>query len=171
MRCPDCGYVNIAGADQCGQCGAPLAGLDLPEVRARGPARHLYEVTLADLDPAEPVTLAPDATAFEAVEQMRQHRHGAVYAVEEGRLLGIFTECDVLKKLTVHETDLQAIPLSEVMSANPHSLKLTATLGQALNLMSVGGYRHVPVVDDENRLIGFVSVRGVLYYLHEHVLG
>ena len=170
MRCPDCGYVNIAGVDQCGQCGAPMAGLDSPEARAHGPARHLYDITLADLDPAQPVALPRDSTVLDAVEQMRRHRHGAVYIVDEGKLVGIFTECDVLKKFGVEESDLSAIRLGDVMTPNPHSLKATATLGQALNSMAVGGCRHLPVVDDQSMLLGFVSVRGVLYYLHEHVL-
>jgi len=170
MKCPYCDFENLDGMDLCGGCGADLAGLDLPAQRTDGVTRHFYEVTLADLDPAVPVTASPDTTVAEAIRLMRSLRHGAVFILEDGRLTGIFTERDVLLRVCFGEHDIEAMPLREVMTPNPATLRATAPLNQALNLMAVKGYRHVPVTDHGGQLIGFVSVRGVLRYLCDNVL-
>jgi len=170
MKCPYCDYDNLDGADLCKRCGADLGGLDLPHHLADRTTRPFYEVTLADLSPAQAITLPATATAAEAIDQMREKGHGAVFIVEDDRLIGIFTERDALTKLALGERDIRTVRLGEVMTRNPDSLKPDAPMGQALNMMAVHGYRHVPVVDDMNRPVGFVSVRGALSYLHRHVL-
>ena len=70
MKCPFCDHENIDGADLCAHCGADIGGLDLPEQQTGRISRHFHEVTLADLHPAEPITLPPEATAAQAVEEM-----------------------------------------------------------------------------------------------------
>jgi len=170
MKCPYCDHDNISGADLCQHCGADLGGLDLPREQTGKVSRHFHEVRLADLEPPEPITLPPTATVAEAVDQMRRKGYGAVLVVEGGVLVGIFTERDVLNKLAFERRQLGMVKLREVMTPNPDSLTLDATLGQALNLMAISGYRHIPVVDDMRRPVGFVSVRGALDYLHENVL-
>lgn len=170
MKCPYCDHENISGVDLCERCGADIGGLDLPRQQTGKVSRHFHEVTLAELDPPEPITLPPTASASEAIGQMRRKGFGAVLVVEDGVLVGIFTERDVLSKLALDKRSLSEIALREVMTPNPDALTLDATFGQALYLMSVSGYRHVPVVDSARRPVGFVSVRGALTYLSNNVL-
>lgn len=170
MTCPYCDHDNISGADFCAHCGADIGGLDLPEAQTGKVNRFFHEVAVADLQPPEPIVLPPSASAAQAIEQMRAKRYGAVLVVEDRVLVGIFTERDALKKLAFEKRKLSDVKLREVMTAHPDSLRLETKLGQALNLMAISGYRHVPLVDDANRPVGFVSVRGALNYLHDNVL-
>jgi CBS domain-containing protein len=90
-----------------------------------------------------------------------------VLVLDDEWLAGIFTERDLL--LRCADKDLDRLKLSEVMTREPQALREDDTLACALNLMSVGGYRHVPILRD-GHLIGFLSVRGILRYLADNAL-
>jgi len=103
--------------------------------------------------------LPPDATVAEAVGLMVANRVGAVLLVEDERLVGIFTERDVVRRV-VHPGRIPAeTPLHAVMTAEPDVLHATDSAAQALRLMTERGYRHLPVTDEEARPVGMVSVR------------
>jgi CBS domain-containing protein len=122
--------------------------------RLQEPIRRLLPLT--------PILIAPTATVGDAVHLMRERRAGCVLIVEEGRLAGIFTERDLL--YTVGLSPLER-PVYEVMTRNPDVLRPDDPIVYALNLMSVGGYRHVPLVDDAHRPVGVVSMRHIVHYL------
>ncbi len=171
MECPYCGHENISGTDLCNHCGADLAGLDLPSEQAEGERRHFHDVTLSDLEPQEPLKVSGDTTVADALQLMKAQRHGAVFVVDgDNRLLGIFTERDLLTKFALGERPVDSTPISDVMTTEPDSVTAASSLSSALYMMGSHGYRHVPVVDGENHLIGFTSVRGTLDYLRTHVL-
>jgi len=109
-----------------------------------------------------PLTLPLHATLDEAVRFMRDRHVGCVLLVDGERLAGIFTERDLLLKV---ESADRLRPVSEFMTADPDVLKPEAPIVYALNLMSVGGHRHVPLVDDAHRPVGVVSMRDVVHYL------
>ena len=81
--------------------------------------------------------------------------------------MGIFTERDVLLRIVDRGKNPATLPLSEAMTPDPDVLSVNATVAYALNRMSVGGFRHVPVVDAEHRPAFVVSVRDVVEYLVE----
>jgi CBS domain-containing protein len=81
-----------------------------------------------------------------------------------GRLVGIFTERDVLTKV-VFRHDGPLTPLESVMTPNPETLEAGATINYALNMMSVGGYRHIPIVDRDHKPVGVLSVRDIVDFL------
>ncbi len=170
MECPYCGYDNIKGVDLCGSCGTDLAGLDLPAEQAVGERRSLYDVKLAELYHHKPLAVTPDTPVADVLSQMKRQSHGAAFVVDdESRLIGVFTERDLIHKFALSDRDLST-PVCEVMTANPDALTVDASLSMAMNLMGTKGYRHIPVIDDGNRLIGFSSVRGVLSYFRTHVV-
>src|SRR5690606_23731224 len=78
----------------------------------------------------------------------------------------IFTERDALRALA-DETPLDA-PVSTAMTRAPVALRPKDTLAQAIHLMSAGGFRRLPIVDSQDKLIGLLKVSGVLRYLVEH---
>jgi CBS domain-containing protein len=88
----------------------------------------------------------------------------------EGRLLGIFTERDALMRLNVDAARMADKPVSSVMTANPATLRAEDKIAFALHRMNVGGYRHIPILDDDDRLVGVISIRGILAYLTERHL-
>ena len=83
------------------------------------------------------------------------------------KLLGIFTERDVLFRIVDRGRNPATLPLAEVMTPDPDSLPVRSTVAYALNKMCVGGFRHVPVVDEEHRPAFVVSVRDVVEFLVE----
>ena len=109
----------------------------------------------------EPLTAPAQMTVGEAARLMKQHQCGAVMVVEEGKLVGIFTERDALFKVSAEERDIRTTRLSEVMTRTPHTIAPDKPFADALHLMHVNGFRHVPVVEN-GRPIGMVSARDAL---------
>lgn len=120
----------------------------------REPIRHLR--------PREPLTLPPSGTVAEAVRIMREHRVGCVLIVEGGRLVGILTERDLLLKL---EDAGAGRAVRDLMTPDPETLGLDDPIVYALNKMSVGGFRHVPLVDGARRPVGVISVKDIVDYI------
>lgn len=100
---------------------------------------------------------------------MRKWHVGCVPVIDQGKLTGILTEVDLLLKIGIPEANLTQVKISELMTPNPAVLEEDATICSALHLMSVGGYRHLPVIRDGNA-VGILSIRDVLRYLHENLL-
>jgi CBS domain-containing protein len=101
----------------------------------------------------------------EAVRQMRERRQGCVLVTHEGRLSGIFTERDVLMKVVGTRIDLDRTPLRPYMTRDPVTLPADASVAYALNKMLLEGFRHVPLLDDQGRPAGVVSMRDIIEYL------
>ena len=101
----------------------------------------------------EPIVLPPDTSVGEAVRLMKERRIGCVLVVSGGKLAGIFTERDLLLKLIGTEKRIEQLPLRDYMTSGPETVEGGDSLRIALNKMSVGGFRHVPVVA-EGRVAG-----------------
>jgi CBS domain-containing protein len=114
------------------------------------------------LEPRRPLSLAPSASVRDAIRIMREHRIGCVLVVEEERLVGIITERDLLLKLDGPNLDP---PVGTLMTRDPEVLTPDAPIVYALNKMSVGGFRHVPLVDEQKRPVGIVSVKDIIDYI------
>jgi CBS domain-containing protein len=114
-----------------------------------------------------PVCVPPDSTVRNAVAMMNAHNAGCVLVEESGQLKGIFTERDVLTKIVGTALDLDAVAVEHVMTAEPESLSPDDRTSFALNKMTVGGFRHIPLVDDDGRPVGVVSMRNVVDYMFE----
>lgn len=103
----------------------------------------------------EPVVLAPADTVRRACEVMRERSVGAILVVENARLVGILTGRDVVR--TVAEgLDPAATALAAAMTRDPDTIGGEFTAIDALRMMSDGGYRHLPIVDDD-AVVGVVS--------------
>ena len=99
---------------------------------------------------------------------MQQRKTGSVLVVRGGVLAGIFTERDVLMKVVNKKYDLYKLKVSEVMKPSPEALRLDDSIAYAMNIMSVGGYRHVPIVDEQRKPVSILSVKDVISYIVEH---
>ena len=122
--------------------------------------------SLGLLDPQPPLTILQEQKIEDAIRLLQEHRIGSVAIVDlSGRLQGIFTERDVLLKVVLQPFDPAKTPISRVMTANPQTATMTTTVAFALNMMSHGGYRHLPIVDEDQVPIGIVSVKDIVDYL------
>ncbi len=169
MDCPYCGYDNIAGADLCSNCGSDLAGLDLPRQTADGTRKVFHEATVADLQPTAPIVLDIDAKVIDAVRLMQDEGYGAVVVVEKGRMVGLFSELAVLRNFAAGGRDPHRTSLRDAMT-DAEALTPENTLGQAVHTMVSNEQHHCPVVNEDRRPVGYVSMRGVLDFLHENSL-
>lgn len=98
----------------------------------------------------------------------REHRGVALVVDQECRLLGIFTERDVLLRLPLTDSGWREAPVCDFMTHDPHSIRTNESIGLALNRMQEGAFRHLPIVDEEERAIGVLSVRDILDYVVDH---
>ncbi|MBI2462112.1 MAG: CBS domain-containing protein [Candidatus Rokubacteria bacterium] len=128
----------------------------------------LLSETVSLLAPSLPIKLTVEATVEEAIGQMLANRRAAVVIVNpEGRLIGIFTERDVLTRVVGAGRDPRATRLGEVMTPDPEALAPNDRICYAINRMNNAGYRTVPLVDSEHRPIGVVTVKDVVKWLAE----
>lgn len=108
------------------------------------------------------VSAGKETTVRSACSLMAQKRVGAVLVVESNRIVGIFTERDALNKVLAGSLDPDKTTLAQVMVANPQTIRADKPLGYALQYMVDGGFRHVPVVDENDAPVGMVSARDAL---------
>ena len=171
MRCPVCGYDNLTGAEVCDNCGADLAGRDVPEAATsyRGPllGEHLDEL-LHEVNVGEPDILDASADVDEAVQVMHTKGSDCVLVVQNGRLVGIFTDRDAVLKVAGRPAQRQ--PLADLMTRDPVVLRHDDTIAVAINKMAVGGFRHIPIVEGD-RPVGLVAARDVFRHLATTVEG
>ncbi len=125
------------------------------------------QISLKDL--MRPIaTIDINSSTNEAIDLLLTNKVGAAPVVANGSLRGIFSERDVLNKILNKQVgDLDAISVKEFMIVDPQTAQQEDSLNTAILYMARGGYRHVPIVDPENRPIGMVSIRDVISYLVE----
>lgn len=169
MICPDCQTDNIPGVDSCESCGSDLTSLDLPGVEDAF-TEHILTVTLANVDAEEPPAVSPSDPVALAIHGMQKNRVASVLVKEGGKLVGILTERDVLLKAAGAEVDLNALAVRELMTPDPVVLKDSDTLAVALHSMSVGGFRHIPVISggEAKRVL---SIRDVVRHISPFIPG
>lgn len=163
MICPNCGHVNLPGSEECSSCLQDLTQLDRPIAQNRV-ERSLMEDPIQALRPRRPVSVAAQTPMREAIRVMLELNLGALLVVDgDGQLLGILSERDLLTKVAGLPS-YEDMPVSRFMTANPESVTAEDTLALAVHKMDVGGYRHVPVVE-EGRPSGVISARDLLRHI------
>ena len=251
MICPSCGTENIEGSDRCENCLSSFRDLDIPSRdAAEGLARHVMEDKLSELEKETPIIVAPDTSAIDVATRMREMNTGCALVLDGPKLVGIFTEHDVLLRMSAslrggsptpgspagqpgrggtvrdgggggaqqHEeaapvvpvegvpftdgpdipfeeirveemlveetlaeveverskakeesndlnpsTALQ-VPVKELMSTNPETLHEHESVAFAVNKMSLGRYRHIPI-EKADGTYTVASIKSVLKYI------
>jgi CBS domain-containing protein len=103
------------------------------------------------------------ATAADAIKEMLDKRTGAAAVLDDNRVVaGIFSERDVLRKLALDSRKASEIPVREVMTTTVVLATSEISPAEALNVMVGAHHRHLPIVDDNGRLLGMLSMRHVL---------
>lgn len=115
--------------------------------------------TVREVMSTELVTVEPSALMIEAAGVMSAASVGSALVLEEGSLVGIFTERDIMRALERTRADAARVsPVSVAMTRDPITIGPDASVGEALDLMLDGGFRHLPVLD-AGTLLGVVSMR------------
>jgi CBS domain-containing protein len=165
--CPYCDAENIEGTDACVECEASLM-----QMSARVPASSVEADLIRDrierLWPKSPSTVLPSMTVGDVLKKMVSETIGCVMVVDDGKLVGIFSERDALMKLNTDAAKFFDRPISQFMTPDPVTLETSDKIAFALHKMNVGGYRHVPILF-VGKLAGVISIRDILRYLTERI--
>ena len=132
--------------------------------------KAIFGCKLRDLDLREPVIVSRDTNTGEVLAQMRETRHGGALISKDSsgqELVGVFTERDYLDKLA-GQAELQKKPIESFMTVEPKVLSPDDTVGDAIRLMTEGGYRRLPLVEDGGRIFGMVTVRCIVHHFSDH---
>ncbi|MEJ2747377.1 MAG: CBS domain-containing protein [Anaerolineae bacterium] len=142
--------------------------IDKPTPETTAVQDLLTGTTIADLRPHIPIEIDAETSLAKAVRQMNAHGIGSLLITDDDdKLVGIFTERDVTMRVAGQVADLTKARVADYMTAEPITVTGDLPLAQALHLMSIRGFRHLPLVDEENRPIGIISFRDVVHYLKE----
>jgi len=166
MLCPSCGHANVPGADECSRCLFPLASVDSQLIGGDAVEMSVLQDRVRTVKVRPPVTIPIDGKLGLALDRMVEHGVGALLVVDgEGKLVGILTERDYLKKVVGIVKDYAHQPLRDYMTADPETVGPDDLLGLVMQKMDIGGYRHLPVVEEDGRPVGLISVRDVIRHI------
>lgn len=108
-------------------------------------------------DKSQVLTYDIAVSVCDAVDSMAENNYGAVLVTENGKLAGIFTERDLLRRVAASRLDLSTIKLSDVMSSDLKTARADDDVADCLRRMSQGRFRHMPVVNESGDILGMLS--------------
>ncbi|MEE8335133.1 MAG: CBS domain-containing protein [Candidatus Neomarinimicrobiota bacterium] len=123
-------------------------------------------LSVLDLNP--PVIVPEGTTIFDAVKRIQNRAVGCVLIVKNSALAGILTERDILLKITGRGLDFHKAIVDNFMTPNPEYLKMIDPIAYAFNKMTVGGFRHIPIVEEGKKPIGLVSLVDIVRHISNY---
>ena len=99
---------------------------------------------------------------------MQQKKIGSVLITKKGKLAGIITERDILNKVIGKMDDFKTRPVTDAMTPNPLRLMPGDMIAYVMNNMHVGGYRHVPIVNEKDEPISIISIKDVMTFILDY---
>ena len=116
---------------------------------------------------SEVLTINIDTSVLDAAEVMNEHKIGALIVIEDGDLVGIFTERDVLQRVVAEQLNPVTTTVGDAMSTQVACCTPETSLDEASTVMKNRRIRHLPVVDQRKSLLGMISI-GDLNAFHAH---
>ena len=129
--------------------------------------RSLQEVEVLALELQPPLVLEETSRVGDVIRALQDSGHGYALLTGNNRLVGIFTERDVLLSVLGNDTVLSQ-PVSRYMTPDPVCVAANDPVRQVLLLMYQGGYRHIPVVDAAGRIAACVRHKDIAAYMVNH---
>ncbi len=166
-KCPYCGHENIAGSDHCEKCLNSFMHKDAHQPTKEKLQKKIMTEKVADfISKTPPIIVSPDTPVSEVISRMQAlPTKGCVLICgADKKLLGIASIRDILLKVAGIVKDPSKFPVKNIMTPKPEYLDKDAPLSFALHKMSIGKFRHVPVLDN-GIPIGVVSTRDLIEYL------
>lgn len=107
-------------------------------------------------------TTSPDTTVYQALKLMSDKNIGALVVLDKGKMVGIFTERDYARKVILRGKSSMETPIKEIMTHKVYCIPPTCTVEESMALMTEKRVRHLPVLDENETLIGVVSIGDVV---------
>lgn len=128
----------------------------------------IFELPIHELDLPKAVCLDESSCIADALTIMQEKRIGSIIITKNKKLSGIVTERDILLKVAGLPVDLQSESVKSIMTENPTCLQRVDMIAYVMNNMHVGGFRHVPIVDDNYVPLAMVSIKDVMSFILEY---
>jgi signal-transduction protein with cAMP-binding, CBS, and nucleotidyltransferase domain len=141
-----------------------MTGLDS---NMSGGMRALSVAQVADLEPRAHASVDIADPMWKVVDEMKAKGRGAVLVEENGALVGIFTERDVVTRLDHADVLWSHVLVKDVMTPHPTVVRPADSLAEALRRLVQGRRRHLPIVDDKGTVLGLLSIRDILTFIAE----
>ena len=125
--------------------------------------------TLLELASPVRTSITPDDTVQRAVEIMFDRGTGAVPVIKGGKLVGIFSERDLLRRVVAKKLSPDKTKVSEVMTGNVSTVLDSGKIDDAFHLMHKGQFRNLPIVDRSGKILAMLSVLDLLKYRIEEL--
>src|SRR5438477_1521088 len=138
-----------------------------PECSRMDLARNLRIDSVSRLFPTPPHQIGPEATVADAIALMQQQKVGCVVVCRDTKLVGILTERDLMRRVIAADRPMTT-PVADCMTPDPVTVSSKESIRSAIECMEKGGYRHLPVLDEKQRLVGILSIKRIVHYLVEH---
>lgn len=116
-----------------------------------------------------PLVVSPETSTMKAVELMTERGVGAVAVEKDDRLVGIFTERDLMTRVVARRRSALETPVGEVMTRDPFVAPHRMTPSEAFEFMTDKHFRHLPIVDEKGKTVGMLSVRHLMTGIVEHL--
>lgn len=123
-------------------------------------------ITTVDL--RTPITVSTDTSIGDCLQIMKDEKIGCLLVLEQDKLVGIFTERDIIRRIVGKNLSHADIDVVDYMTPDPDTLTSDAPLAFALNYMVLGGYRHVPIMDDAGRPMACLSIKDIVKHIGAH---
>ncbi len=148
----------------------------------RGYRMNTVNDLLATKGSEEVFSVSGDTSVLEAARKMNQHKIGALVIIHNGRVKGIFTERDVLRRVVAEQLDPGATKVDQVMTTEIACCRTDTPIEEAKSVMKSKRIRHLPVVGDDMQLHGMISIGDLnahqvnnqeiaIHYLNEYLYG
>lgn len=108
--------------------------------------------------------VSPDSSVYEALEELENNNLGSLVVVENGKLIGIFTERDYARKVILKGRSSRETKVRDIMSERPVFVTPDTSIEVCMQLMSSKTIRHLPVLDN-NQLAGLISIGDLVKYI------
>ena len=113
-------------------------------------------------------TVDPEATVYDALKKMAGNDIGAVLVLQNDKIKGIFSERDYARKIVLMGKTSRDSKIKDLMTDRIHAVKLETTINECMKLMTDNRVRHLPVVDEKEKLVGVVSIGDVVNKYIQH---
>lgn len=118
------------------------------------------------LSPKDPILMSDERPLREALMLLKKNRIGSLVATDhQGKISGLLSERDIILKVDLDASNLDTIRVSQIMTPKPKTIDMGTSIAFALHLMSQGGFRHLPIVDDEDFPVGIISVKDIVDHI------
>ena len=127
----------------------------------------LASARVGELSPRPHARVGVDDAMWKVVAEMKTKGRGAVLVEDDGALVGIFTERDLLNRVDYSDALWSHVVVRDVMTPHPMVIRPDDSLSEALRRLTQGHRRHLPIVDERGQVVGLISIRDILSYIAE----